>query len=351
MSQNAVLMLVAVLILFNQLIGKSGAQESGGPIRVGIIGLDTSHAIAFTKRMNDTQRTPPEIDGKPSQACRVVVAFPQGSADIESSVSRIPSYTEEIKTLGVEIVDSIDSLIGRVDAVLLETNDGRLHLQQIIPVLKAGKPVFVDKPVGASLPEVIAIYEAARHFDTPMFSSSALRFVEPAQQAREGKLVGKVTGCTTFSPAKLEPTHADLYWYGIHGVEQLFTVMGTGCQTVSRTSNGSTDVVVGIWKDDRVGVFRGLRSGASAYGGTVFGSKGIASTGGYRGYNPLVDQIELFFRTGKSPVSPDETIEIYAFMSASDSSVQQHGQPVSLSKTIKEAKVKAAQLLKKQGID
>ncbi len=318
-------------------------QESAKPIRIGIIGLDTSHSIAFTKLLHR--------DSNQKKKFRVVCAYPHGSADIKSSTSRIPKYTQQIKSLGVKIVDSIDALIAEVDAVLLETNDGRIHLKQAIPVLKAKKPVFIDKPLAASLPDVIAIYDAAAHFGTPVFSSSSLRFAKPALKARTGELVGDVLGCTTFSPAKLEPTHPDLYWYGIHGVEQLFTVLGPGCKTVSRSSTDSTDVVVGIWNNGRIGTFRGTRTGPHKYGGTVFGSKGNASTGGNEGYGGLVDEIKNFFASGISPVPDSETIEIYAFMSAADVSKSKNGAPVSLKKIIAQARVDATARLKQLGVD
>lgn len=299
-------------------------------LRIGIIGLDTSHAIAFTKALNDPD-APPALAN-----CRVVAAYPKGSEDIESSVSRVPEYIEKVKAMGVKIVPSIDALLTQVDAVLLETNDGRPHLSQVLPVLKANIPVFVDKPVAGSLANAIAIYNAAEHYNTPVFSSSSLRWIEGAQDARAGKY-GDVTGAFTFSPASLEPTHPDLFWYGIHGVEALYTVMGRGCQTVTRVSTADTEVVVGTWNDGRVGTFRGTRAGKRGYGGHVFGTKSSVALGGYQGYNPLLEAVIKFFRTGKAPVEKAETLEIYAFMEAADESKRQGGVPVSINATYKKA--------------
>ena len=239
-----------------------GAEEER-LIKVGIIGLDTSHAIAFTQLLND-KNAPPELAG-----CRVVAAYPQGSPDIESSVSRVPKYKEDIRKLGVEIVDSIDELLQRVDAVLLETNDGRPHLEQARAVYKAGKPVFIDKPIAGSLRDAVAILAEAKAAGVPMFSSSSLRYGENTQAARGGA-VGRVEKCETSSPASIEPTHPDLFWYGIHGVESLFTVMGTGCQSVVRTTENGKIVVTGKWTGGRVGVFRENK----AYVGKVLGEKG-----------------------------------------------------------------------------
>jgi len=295
-------------------------------IRVGIIGLDTSHAIAFTKILND-ENAKDDVAG-----CRVVAAYPKGSPDIESSVSRVPKYTEQIQTYGVEIVDSIDELLGKVDAVLLETNDGRPHLEQLRPVLAAGKPVFVDKPVAGSLADAITMYREAQIAGVPMFSSSSLRYGKNTQAARGGSL-GRVLRCQTHSPAGLEPTHPDLFWYGIHGVESLFAVMGTGCQSVQRSEEDGKIVVTGQWTGGRTGVFRE----GKGYGGTAIGDGDTSEVGGSNGYRPLLVEIVKFFKTGVAPVSPEETLEIYAFMEAADESKRRGGAVVTLDEGMREA--------------
>jgi len=301
------------------------------PLRVGVIGLDTSHSIAFTKSLNAAPGNPL------MRNCRVVAAYPYGSKDLKESNVRIPGYTEEIQKLGVKIVDTIDQLLSEVDAVLLETNDGNPRLEQMQQVLAAGKPVFMDKPVAAQLSDVLAIYDAAKVAGVPVFSSSSLRYAGGVQEARSGE-VGKVLGCETYSPCSLEPTHTDLYWYGIHGVEMLYTCMGTGCESVTRTSTEGSDVVVGKWSDGRIGTFRGIRQGKSGYGGTAYGEKALLPLGPYKGYDPLVVEITHFFRTHQVPVSADETIELYAFMSAADESKRQGGKPVSIAEVIQAAR-------------
>lgn len=301
-------------------------------LRAGIIGLDSSHAEAFTKTLNKT----PPVPG--AQGCRVVAAYPKGSPDIKSSVDRVPAYTEAMKKLDVEIVDSIDELLKRVDVVLLETNDGRPHLEQVLPCLKAGKPVFIDKPIAGTLADAVAIFDASKKYQVPVFSSSSLRFGKKTLAARDGSL-GKVSRCETSSPASLEPTHPDLFWYGIHGVESLFTVMGTGCQSVVRgkTAEGKIEVT-GQWIDGRTGIFRE----GSGYQGTAIGEKGEGPVGSYDGYDPLVFAIVKFFQTGVAPVSQEETLEIYAFMEAADESKRQNGASVTLESVLVKAKADAA---------
>lgn len=295
------------------------ANSKSDPIKIGIIGLDTSHSPAFTKLFN-AENPKPELAG-----FRVVAAYPYGSSDIESSYSRIPDYINQVKEWGVEITDSIEDLLEKVDVVLLETNDGKPRLEQARKVINARKPFFIDKPVASSLEDTKMIYEEAAENQVPIFSASSLRYMSNAQSVRYDGRIGKVLGCDSFSPATIEAGHPDLFWYGIHGVEILFTVMGPGCESVSRSSTSDADVVVGKWKDGRIGTFRGMRVGKHEYGGTAFGSEGNLVLGNYEGYEPLAVKIAEFFKTGISPVDPAETLEIYAFMEAADESKRRGG--------------------------
>lgn len=323
-------------VLLALAVSTSAIAQDAAPIRVGMIGLDTSHCIAFAKLLNETDN-PKHVPG-----CRLTVVYPKGSPDIESSVSRVPGYTEQITKLGVEVVHDLEAMIQQVDAVLLETNDGRPHLEQVIPVLKAGKPCFIDKPIAGSLADCIAIFQLAKHYQTPVFSSSSLRYGTNTQAVRAGS-IGDVTGAATWSPCSLEPTHPDLFWYGIHGVESLFTVMGPGVETVVRTQTDNFELVTGTWTDGRIGTFRGIRSGKSGYGGTAFGTKGIAEIGSYNGYDPLLVEIVRFFKTGELPVSPEETTDIYAFMEAADESKRQDFRPVKIADVMARATAEAAE--------
>jgi len=312
-------------------------------IKVGIIGLDTSHAIAFTKELN-AEKPMDDVSH-----CRVVAAYPKGSPDIQSSTERVPGYIEEVKKLGVEIVDSIDELLTRVDCVLLETNDGRPHLEQALPVFKAGKPCFIDKPVAGSLTDAIAIYAAAKKYNCPVFCSSSLRYSKAAQELRAGGK-GKVTGCDSYSPCALEKTHPDLYWYGVHGCEALYTVMGPGCESVTRVSTANYDSAVGVWSDGRIGTFRGIRAGGGGYGGTAYTEMGVFPVGGYEGYRPLVVEIVKFFRTKDVPVTAAETIELYAFMEAADESKRRQGAPAKISEVMHKAQADAEKRLAALGV-
>jgi predicted dehydrogenase len=327
---NTVLCIFRYVLLpcfFLSLPFSSSAQEK--VFRIGIIGLDTSHVVMFTREINDPAK---------NYGCRITAAFKGGSPDIPTSADRIEGYTAELRdSLHIEIVPTIQELLRRVDGVLLESVDGRKHLEQVKPVFAAKKPVYIDKPVAGSLSEVIEIFRLAKEAGVPCWSSSSLRYCPGIIGMRNNPAIGEVMGCDAFSPCSLEPHHPDLFWYGIHGVETLFTIMGTGCATVQRAQTTGSEYAVGVWKDGRIGTFRGIRSGRQDYGAYVFGSKGIGPSGGYVGSGPLADVIITFFKTGKIPVQPEETIEIYAFMAAADESKKLGGAAVSIEEMIKKA--------------
>ena len=300
--------------------------------KIGIIGLDTSHVSAFTKLLNDPKR----------EGMKIVAAFPGGSPDIESSHSRVGGFTAELKKLNVEMVDSIPDLISKVDAVLLESVDGRPHLAQALPVLKSGKPMFIDKPLAGTLADAIAIDMLAKKYNARWFSSSSLRFAPSIYRFRTDEALSKsVRGADAWSPCSLEKTHPDLFWYGVHGVEVLYTIMGEGCETVTRTAAGNTDLVVGVWKGGRVGTFRGIRDGKADYGAVVFGEKSIELAGKYEGYAPLVEQFVKFFDGAPVPVANQETLEMFAFMEAAQQSKEKGGVPIKISEVVASATEKA----------
>ena len=316
-----------------------GKGTSNNLKTIGIIGLDTSHSIAFAKEINSVENN--SLYG----GYKVIAAYPKGSADIESAVKRIPGYIQDIKNMGIEIVESIPALLEKVDVILLETNDGRIHLEQAMPVFKAGKTLFIDKPIAASLEDAILIFEASKHYNVPIFSASSLRFTSNVQAIANGK-IGNVLGATAYSPATIEKSHPDFFWYGIHGVELLYTAMGTGCKELIRIHTEDADVVVGTWNDGRIGTFRGTRTGKNLYGGTAFGEKGVAELGPYDGYKPLLIEIIKFFQTGIPPVSPEETMEICAFMEAADESKRKKGCSVLISDIQQRARKNAEKRLK-----
>jgi hypothetical protein len=300
-----------------------GAAE----LRIGIIGCDTSHVTAFTETLNNPQAKGHVPSGK------VVAAYKGGSDDIPESANRVNGYVKTLtEKYGVKMYDSIEEMCTNVDAVLLESLDGRPKLQQLKPVLAAKKPVFIDKPMGASLHDVMEMFALARRTKAPIFSSSSLRFASNTVAVHNG-LIGTVMNAETYGPCELESHHPDLFWYGIHGVEALYAVMGTGCVTVQRTNTPDGKIqVTGRWAHNRTGTYQ-----QGEFHGIARGTKGEAPAGSFDGYVPLVKEIMKFFETGVAPVDPKETIEIFAFMEAADLSRNRGGKPVKIGEVMARA--------------
>lgn len=314
------------------------ATQTPAPLRVGMIGLDTSHVLRFTELLND----PSHRDHVPG--ARIVSAFKGGSPDMEQSATRIERFTAEVRDKWkVELVGSIEELCRKVDAVLLLSVDGRVHLEQVKPVFAAKKPVFIDKPFAASFRDAREIVRLARESGTPFFSSSSRRFSAEIEALKNNRSYGDVQGAITYGPMPIDRTHPDLFWYGIHSVEALYTLMGPGCETVTRTHADGADVVTGRWKDGRIGTMRGNREDRN-YGAIVFGSKGVmsskeageeakranASSEARSSYYGGVAAMVKFFQTKVPPVSPEETLEIITFMEAAEISKARNGAPVTI---------------------
>ena len=305
--------------------GLLGAFALRAEYRIGIIGCDTSHSVAFAKIAN--------VDKDPRVAgFRVTCAYKWGSTAIASSTSRYEKYIPQMQEMGVVMKGSIADLLNDCDGVLLETCDGVPHYRQALEVFKSGKPCFIDKPVAADLADVVRIVEAGKQYGAKWFCTSALRFLPGVAETRAGKH-GKIRCVETWTPLDVEPTQSRYYWYAIHGAEPLFAALGTGCESVRAFSSGCDDILTGTWADGRLGVMHATpwKKGAG-YGGMAFPEDDYHPEpvlfGKYLGYPPLLASIVEFFRTGKSPVTPEETLEIYAFLSAAEQSHAQGGAEV-----------------------
>lgn len=299
-------------------------------IRIGLVGLDTSHVAAYLNLFNE----PGSLEHVPGG--RIVGAFRGGSPDIEISRTRLDRFTREaVEKYGVRLYDNIAGLTREVDAVMILSVDGRQHLDQLRQTVGSGKPVFIDKPLGGSLRDVAEIVKLAEETQTPCFSSSSFRFL-PDSPLRHLDRIGQVTAAFSYGPAEREPHHPDLFWYGIHPVEALYAVLGPGCRQVVRASSGHTDVVVGVWANGCMGTLQGNRR-SFRHGVTVVGNQGVASGGEEHSYRPLAVEIMRFFQTRVSPVPLAITLEIHSFMEAADESKRQAGATVALADVLARA--------------
>ena len=310
------------------------ARAADAPLRAGMIGLDTSHVPAFAKIFNSAKTGD-------LASVRIVAGYP-GGTDLPDSRNRVGKFTDQLRAMNIEIADTIPKLLEKVEVVLLESVDGRIHLQEAIPVLKARKPLFIDKPVAGSLADAIAIFELAKKQNVPCFSSSSLRFAPGIRELIQNEKLGGIAGAATWGPCSYQEGTPDMFFYGIHGIEPLYALMGTGCESVTRIATKDTDFVSGLWKDGRVGTYRGIRSNRADFGAIAYGKKAILQSAREGGYEELCQEVARFFKSGKPPVNAEETIEIFAFMEAADESKRQGGAPVSLANVLAKAKAEAA---------
>ena len=314
-------------------------------VRVGVLGLDNYQAVAYAQLFNN-----PMASGDLA-GLRVVAAYPVGSPEIEESTENLAKWKSQIGKYGVEMVDSVDELLKRVDAVMIMSLDGRTHLEQARPVLQAKKPLYIGRPLAASLADAAEIFRIAEETKTPCWSSSQHRFSPGFSGMRNHPEVGKVLGCDVYGGCPTEPHHPDLFWHAVHGIETLYTIMGPGCVRVTCVSTPYAESITGIWSDGRVGTFRGIKQGAMKYSATVFGDKGVSVAGiyghgppvqgvvptkdKYMGYEGIAIEMAKFFKGGPTPVSAEETLEIFAFMDAAHESKRQGGASVKLDDVLK----------------
>lgn len=288
-------------------------------LKLGIVGTDTSHATAFADLLN----------GGKVKGAKIVAAYKGGSPDIESSRTRVDKFTDELKSKwNVEIVESIPTLAQKVDGILLLSVDGRKHLPQFKEAMSAGKPVFIDKPLASTLADAREIDALAKQAHIPWFSASSLRWSEVVSSVEGPGILGAIT----WGPGPFEEHHQlDLSWYAIHPIEVLFTLMGPGCDEVTRIAGADADEITCKWKDGRIGTVRALRP-YGTYGAVVFRKDGVrvSPLTAHADYEGLVKEIVKFFETGKPPVPNAETLEIFAFMDAAQRSKESGGRPETL---------------------
>jgi predicted dehydrogenase len=295
-------------------------------IRLGIVDFDTSHVVEFTKRIN-------HVDIAEDQwvtGAKVVAGVPGRSQIAPES---IPKNTETLIKYGVEILDDPAALFGKVDAVLIESVDGSVHLERALPFLSKGTPTYVDKPFACSLADAKTMAETAAIKHVPLMSSSSLRYAPEVVAAKGGKgTLGEVIGVSTYGPSPTHPRNPGLFHYGIHPVEMLFTLMGPGCKRLSCLSEPGAEVTTGAWADGRVASIRGIRAGRQDYGFTLFGSKGVATQGVSTKYiyRELLKQVVAMFETRQVPIDIRETLEIVAFIEGARRSAEAGGAAVDI---------------------
>lgn len=288
-------------------------------LKLGMIGLDTSHVVAFANLLHDSSHEY-HVPG-----ARVVVAYPGGSPDFELSISRVEGFTKTLKEEhGVQIVDSVEAVAENCDAILLESVDGRVHLEQLKAIVGYGKPIFIDKPLTLSSASAKEMYALAAQHNIPLMSASAVRYAEGLQEVVANDEAGSIIGMDVYGPMAIQPTQPGLFWYGIHTVEMLYATLGTGCISVTSTRNDDHDLVVAEWNDGQIVTLRGNRKGNNQFGALVHREKATQFVDVYGNPKPyyasLLEKVMGMFNGGEPPIDPEESIEVIRFIEAANES-------------------------------
>lgn len=342
--------LFAAAFVFVLMLGAE-PLHAADPVRVGILGFDNYQAIEYAAFFNN-----PKAEGDLA-GLRVVAAYPVTSADYPESAVLTERWQAQLLNQfkgqpdappPVEIVNSIEELLKRCDAVMIWSLDGRKHLSQATAVLNAGKPLFIGRPLASSPADAVAIFKLAQERKVPCWSCSQHRYSPGFIGMRNHAEVGKVIGCDVYGGYDLKATESDQFIRPLHSLETLYTIMGPGCVKASCTSTPTVESITAVWSDGRVGTYRGIKIGAVKYSATVFGEKGVSTAGiyghgvpvqgivptedKYMGYGGLAIELAKFFKTGNPPVNAAETLEIFALLQAAEESRAQNGAFVPLKK-------------------
>ena len=280
-------------------------------LKITLIGLDTSHATAFTRMLNDPS-DPRHLPGG-----RVVKAWPGGSPDFALSWSRVDQFTEIVRKQGVVICNTIEEAAQDSDAILLESADGRTHLEQFKKLIPFGIPVFIDKPLTCSLAEAEELAHLAKENNIPIMSTSSLRFLQGLPEIIAAHQ-GQITGVELNGPLFFEKTQPGYFWYGLHTFEMLFAILGTDFQDLNISCSNEADRVRARDKKGTFFKLELIKDNVPFNGTLICGDQRIplpsSDTVTEPFYRSLLKEVLLFFQTGTPAVGLAETLKLIHFV-------------------------------------
>ena len=284
------------------------------PIKVAIIGLDTSHSVALPQLMQDPETQDPVKELKATRCLR----FPTPFQSEEGQDKR----QEYLESIGITVTRDFDEAVSDCDAIMLEINDPAFHLEYFEKCAKLGKPIFLDKPFADSIENASKILQIAKENNVRFFTASSLRFdIDMVEGLAK---VNKPISATVWGPVGKAPAGSSIIWYGVHTFEMLNRVMGPGATAVSGSADRDGYVFHVIYADGRRGIVE-LSRNCWSYGTTCRDAEGksdtICVTGRVPFYKMLLQEIVKFFK-GEMPVSLENSIEIMAMLSAAEESIQ-----------------------------
>lgn len=295
-------------------------------LKIAMIGLDTSHCEGIAGHLNN--RDP----GHCLPGAKIMKAFPGGSDKMAVSRDRIEGFTAKLRDeYNIPMCNSIEEAADGMDAIILTSVDGRQHLEQVEVLARFEKPIFVDKPFACSVADAKAMIELSKKHNAPLMSSSTIRFASGVMEKKAEP--SAIPVCETFGPMSILDDFPPYFWYGIHSADLLYLHMGRGCEEVRVIHEDTIDIMVGRWKDGRIGIVKGMRQeSAKPFGRILYLEDNVdyalADMADPPCARTLLESAISFFRTGKSPIDIEETLEVMAFLEAAETSLKQNGAAV-----------------------
>jgi len=288
------------------------------PLRIGLIGLDTSHVARFTELLNHPDH-PHHVPGG-----RVVVGCPSPSPDYDPSASRVDQFTATLRDEHeVTIVDTPPAVAEQADLIFITSVDGRRHLSLLEQVVDAGKPIFIDKPLALSRAEAERIFDLAEANAVPLMSSSALRYAKPLADALHDPEGEPIRAVDIFGPMAHDAVQRGWFWYGIHMVEVAVAALGTGIATTTAIAAEGQDAGTLKWTDGRIACLHGWQPPGPAFGAVLHrdsGSQCLDLSGADRPfYAGLLEAIMQCLPEGRSDVPRAQTLEVIAALESLNS--------------------------------
>lgn len=275
-------------------------------MKIGLIGLDTSHSEIFTKLLNDSKDTH-HVTG-----AQITHVIPTYSEDLPLSKERFPHYYEIVTNkYGVIPVESVEELITAVDAVIIGTVDGRNHLDWFKKVVSYSKPIFIDKPVVMSSEEMKELIRLSKVHNTPVMSSSSLRYSETVEALSNNT---DIQSGYFFGPTPRQEQMPGYFWYGIHLVEMVVTIFGTDVESVKVETYKDCEQIHIKFADGKHAIIRGENDWHNRFGAILHSKESVYSLRLWEEEKPyyasLIEQVVRFFETRNSPVPIEETEKI-----------------------------------------
>ncbi len=224
--------------------------------RVGILGTENSHAKTFTSVINAENSAYPDFE--------VVALYALELQPSEAIASNYPN---------IKICTSIEEMVDMVDCAMITARHGKYHKDFAMPFIKAGKPVFIDKPFAITMEDVNEILDTAEEYNVPVMGGSGCKLslsLLGLKTEMESGAIGAVKNAVVSFPCDVNSVYGGMYFYGSHLVEMVLTLFGY--DPISVTAFINNDFLSAVMHYEKLDVYLSF---AKSYTAVVYGESGF----------------------------------------------------------------------------